>query len=86
MKDRKVQCDQKENLRARFGDRSGRNFPLGHILWGWENTRMEGDVIFKSQPMLQYLGLVAMERSGEGGSLWESSELEDSTQADGMVE
>lgn len=83
MKDRKVQCGQKENLRARFWDRSVRNVTLGHVLRDWERTCMGGDVIFKSQPMLQCLKLVAMERDGEGEGSWGSSELESSTQADG---
>lgn len=47
---------------------------------------MGGDVIFKSQPMLQCLKLAAMERDGEGGGSWGSSELESSTQADGTEE
>lgn len=33
--------------------------------------------------MLQCLGIVAMERAGEGGGWWDSSELEGSTQTDG---
>lgn len=82
MKDRKVQCGQKENLRARFGDRSVRNLTLGHVLRDWERTCMGGDVIFKSQPVFQCLRLVAMERYREGRGSWDSSELESSTQAD----
>lgn len=38
VKDRKFQCGQKENLRAMFGDRSGRNFFLTHTVGLGEDT------------------------------------------------
>lgn len=67
VKDIKLQSWQKENLGARFGDKSGRDFTLRHMLKGWERTHMQGDIIYYITVFGSVWGPVAVERVIEGG-------------------